>query len=66
MKGREWEVAMKITPYQSANLASLKQAVGMANMQRALNKDAQSVSTVVKMMEQSVTPHKGGSIDLKV
>jgi len=57
---------MKISPYQSANLASLKQAVGMANMQRAMKQDAQSVDAVLKMMEKSVSPHKGGSIDLKV
>lgn len=57
---------MKISPYQSANLASLKQAIGMANMQRAMNQDAQSVDTIKRMMEQTVTPHKGGSIDLKV
>lgn len=57
---------MKISPYQSANLASLKQAIGMANMQRAMKQDAQSMESIVKTMEQSVTPHKGGSIDLKV
>lgn len=57
---------MKISPYQSASLASLKQAIGMANMQKAMKQDAQSMDTVVRMMEQSVTPHKGGSIDLKV
>lgn len=57
---------MKISPYQSANLASLKQAIGMANLQRAMKQDVQSMDSVMKAMEQSVTPHKGGSIDLKV
>ena len=57
---------MKISSYQSANLASLKQAIGMANMQRAMKQDAQSMDAIMKSMEQSVTPHKGGSIDLKV
>lgn len=57
---------MKISPYQSANLASLKQAIGMANMQRAMKQDVQSMDALLKGMEKSVTPHKGGSIDLKV
>jgi hypothetical protein len=57
---------MKISPYQSANLASLKQAIGVANLQRAMKQDAQSMETITKMMEQSVAPHKGGAIDLKV
>lgn len=60
------EVVMKISPYQSANLASLKQAIGMANMQRAMKQDVQSMDALLKGMEKSVTPHKGGSIDLKV
>ncbi|MBN2900114.1 MAG: putative motility protein [Clostridia bacterium] len=57
---------MQISSYQSANLASLKQAIGMANIQRAMKQDAQSMETIIKSMEQSVTPHKGGSIDVKV
>jgi len=57
---------MKISSYQSANLASLKQAIGMANLQRSMNRDAQSMDALLKGMEKSVTPHKGGSIDLKV
>lgn len=57
---------MKISPYQSANLASLKQALGMATLQKAMKQDAESMDAVIKGMEKSVTPHKGGSIDLKV
>lgn len=57
---------MKISPYQSANLASLKQALGMATLQKAMKQDAQSMDSLIKGMERSVTPHKGGSIDLKV
>lgn len=57
---------LKISSYQSANLASLKQAVGMANLQRAMKQDVQSMDAVMKSIEHSVAPHKGGSIDLKV
>ncbi len=57
---------MKVSSYQAANIASLKQAMGMATLQKAMKQDAQSVDALIKGMEKSVTPHKGGSIDLKV
>lgn len=57
---------MKVSHYQTANLASLKQALGMATLQKAMKQDAQSVEALMKGMENAVTPHKGGSIDLKV
>lgn len=50
----------------TANIASLKQAINMANLSRAMNQDAQSMDNLVKAMEQSVTPHKGGNLDLKL
>ena len=57
---------MKISHYQTANLASLKQALGIATLQKAMKQDAQSVDALMKGMESSVMPHKGSSIDLKV
>ncbi|MBM7561335.1 YjfB family protein [Fusibacter tunisiensis] len=57
---------MKISAFQVQNLTSVKQALGMANLQKAMNQDQQSVDAVVKMMEKSVSPHLGQSIDLKV
>jgi hypothetical protein len=57
---------MKISSYQTANLASLKQAISMVTLQRAMKQDADSVDGVIKAMEQSVEPHKGGSVDIKV
>jgi len=57
---------MKISSYQMANINSLKQAINISNMKRAMNQDAQSVDNVVKMMEQSVTPNKGSNIDIKI
>jgi Xaa-Pro aminopeptidase len=57
-----------------ANLQSVKQALGMANMRRAMNQDAQSVATLMqsmqetsaKTMELSVTPHLGKNIDISI
>jgi hypothetical protein len=55
-----------ITSYQAQFLTGLKQALNMSMMQKALNQDAQSVQNNIKIMEQSVTPHKGQSIDMKL
>ena len=55
-----------ITSYQTQFLTGLKQALNISMMQKALNQDAQSVQNNIKIMEQSITPHKGQSIDLKL
>lgn len=55
-----------ITSYQVQNLTSLKQALNISVLQKAIKQDADSVEGVIKAMEQSVTPHLGKSIDLKV
>ncbi|MBE0451366.1 MAG: YjfB family protein [Clostridia bacterium] len=47
-------------------LTSIKQALGMANLQKAMSQDAESMDALVKMMEQSVTPHKGQNVDIKL
>jgi hypothetical protein len=57
---------MRISNFQIQNLTSVKQALGMANLQKAMSQDQQSVDAVVKMMEQSVNPHLGQNIDLKL
>lgn len=57
---------MNITSLQSANIASLRSAINIANLSRAMNQDAKSVDSLMKTMENSVTPHKGGNIDIKV
>lgn len=57
---------------QSTN--SIRQAIGMANLRRSMHQDSQMVSTLIsdmqsaqaKIMENSVAPHKGGSIDVRV
>lgn len=56
------------------SLSSLKSALGMSMMQKTMNKDAQGMAilmqgmeeTNTKIMEQSVTPHKGGNVDIKI
>jgi hypothetical protein len=48
------------------NLASLKQAIGTSVLQKSMGKDQQSMDMLKKMMEQSVTPHLGKSVDLKL
>lgn len=57
---------MKISGYAAANTASIKSALNIATLRMSMQQDAQSVNTLVKAMEKSVTPHKGGSIDLKL
>lgn len=57
-----------------SSLQNVRQALGIANIRRAMNKDAQSVDSIVKSMqevsaktlEMSVTPHKGSNIDIRV
>ena len=65
---------MEINDMLQANISSLKQAIGIATLRKAMGHDAQSVAllmqsmqtTSAKVMESSVTPHKGGSIDIRV
>ncbi len=54
------------------NLRGVREALGIANLRRAMNQDAQSVAMVIdameeataKTMELSVTPYKGANIDI--
>lgn len=56
------------------SIYSLKQALNITTMRKSMNQDAQTVasllqgmeSTNAKVMESSVTTHKGGNIDLRV
>lgn len=55
-------------------LPSLKQALNIVVLRKSLNQDAHAVDTLirdmaevnVKILEHSVTPHKGSSIDASV
>lgn len=65
---------MEINNLMQANLYSLRQAIGMATLQKAMNRDAMSVSVMLqdmqaattKTMELSVAPHIGGNIDVSL
>lgn len=65
---------MEINNMLQANITSIRQAMGMVNLRKAMNQDAQSVTMLMegmqaanaKIMESSITPHKGSNIDLRV
>ena len=63
---------MEINSMMQANIYSIRQAIGIATMQKALNQDAAGVEMLTenmnemsrKIMENSVSPHLGGNIDI--
>lgn len=59
---------MNIQPssYQAQMLTSVKQALNISVLQKAMSQDAQSVDSVIKAMEASVTPNLGQNIDIKL
>ncbi len=57
---------MNITSLQVQNIQSLKSAINIANLSKVMNQDAKSVDQLMKSMENSVTPHKGSNIDIKL
>lgn len=57
---------MNISSLQIQNIQSIKSAINIANLSKIMNQDAKSVDQLMKSMENSVTPHKGSSIDIKV
>ncbi|NLK86754.1 MAG: putative motility protein [Clostridiaceae bacterium] len=65
---------MEITNAQVQSISSIRRAIGIETLKKSLNQDAQSMSALLqgfqaanaKAMEISVTPHKGGSIDIRV
>lgn len=65
---------MEINNALQQNISSLRQAIGISVQRKAMNQDAQSVSSLLegmqaasaKAMESSVTPYKGASIDVRI
>jgi len=57
---------VQASSYQAMNLTSLKQALTISSLQKAMMQDAQSMDAVIKMMEMSVTPHLGQNLDIKL
>ncbi len=57
---------ISLSSYQMQNLTSIKQALNLSLLQKTMHQDAQSVGAIVKAMEQSVSPHLGGNVDIKL
>lgn len=59
---------MNISPssFQAQSLTSIKQALQLSVLQMAMKQDPASMENLVKAMEQSVTPHLGQNIDIKL
>ncbi|MCX7745621.1 MAG: YjfB family protein [Clostridia bacterium] len=65
---------MEMGSIHAESLGSVRQALSVAALRKSMNQDAATVNTLLndmqantaKIMENSVTPHKGGNIDIKV
>ncbi|RKD23563.1 Putative motility protein [Caminicella sporogenes DSM 14501] len=57
-----------------SNVYSLRQAINISNIRKAMNQDQQSVGNLIKGMEEinkktmelSLQPYKGSNIDIKL
>lgn len=64
---------MEINNSMQQSIGSIRQAIGIATLKKSLSQDAQSMaallqgfqSTNARIMESSVTPYKGGTIDIR-
>jgi len=64
---------MEVNSYQVENLQSIQSTLSLAAMDMAMGQDAQSMTAMLEDMEQiskdlerSITPHKGGNIDIRL
>lgn len=65
---------MEINNYMQQSISSIRQAIGIATLKKSLGQDTQTMSALLegfqntnaKIMESSVTPYKGGTIDIRV
>ncbi len=65
---------MEINNYMQQNISYIRHALSIATLKKTLSQDAQSMSALLqgfrdtnaRIMENSVTPHKGGSIDIRL
>lgn len=64
---------MEINNQMQLNISSIRSAIGIETLKRSLSQDAQSIDALLqglqetnRAMEISVTPYKGGYIDIKV
>ena len=65
---------MEINNMLQQSTESIRQAIGITNLKKAMHQDASTVANLLKgmqqasakLMENSVTPGKGGNIDIRV
>ena len=65
---------MEINNMLRQNIDSIRQAIGISTLKKAMHQDASTVASLLqgmqqataKIMENSVTPGKGGNIDIRV
>ncbi len=65
---------MEINRAMVQNISSIRHAISIATLKKTLSQDAQSMNALLqgfqntnaKIMESSITPHKGGSVDVRV
>ena len=65
---------MEINNALQQNIASLQQAIGISVLRKSMHQDAQAMAVVLDgvksvtaaNIEHSVTPHKGGNIDIRI
>ncbi len=65
---------MEINNMLQQNIDSLRQAIGISTLRKAMHQDASTVASLLqgmqqvsaKIMESSVTPGKGANIDIRV
>lgn len=65
---------MNISNMMNQNIASLRQAIGMANLRNVMNQSQESVNTLMKGMEEanrktmelSVEPHRGSNVNIQL
>lgn len=64
---------MEINNQMQQSISSIRSAIGIETLKKSLSQDAQSMNALLqgfqetnRAMEISVTPHKGGYIDISV
>jgi hypothetical protein len=65
---------MEINNIMQNDITSVRQSIGISLIKKSVNQDAQSISALLegmqaanaKTLEHSVTPHKGGGIDIRL
>lgn len=65
---------MEINNMLQQNISSLRQAINISSLKKAMHQDASTVAalltdmqkTSASIMENTVTPHKGANIDIRI